>query len=226
MKNYGRLALTALLLAAMLALASCGSSAGSGGSGSDGGMQGMDHEEMNGGGKSSDMKDMNHGGAGMASGMVMENGKYSDEAFIDAMVPHHEGAVEMAEVAMKNAEHEEIRRLSEDIVSAQEAEITQLKSIKQEEFGTSEVPMDMSMQDMKDMGMMMEPQELADKNPFDKAFIDNMTPHHQSAIEMAEVARKETDNPRIKTLATDIAEGQNRELAQMEQWREEWYPEG
>ncbi len=214
MKMHGRLALAALLLTAALAVASCGGSTGVGSSGDEN----MDH-----GGESGNVKGTGHG---MSSGMVMEDGAFSDEAFIDAMVPHHEGAVEMAEVAMKTAEHEEIRRLSEDIVSAQEAEITQLKSIKQEEFGTSEVPMDMSMQDMKDMGMMMEPQELADKNPFDKAFIDNMTPHHQSAIEMAEVARKETDNPRIKTLATDIAEGQNRELAQMEQWREEWYPEG
>jgi len=80
----------------------------------------------------------------MASGMLMENGKYSDKAFIDAMVPHHQGAIEMAQVALKNAEHEEIKELSRNIVSTQQAEIEELKSIKQEEFGTSRVPMETS----------------------------------------------------------------------------------
>ena len=226
MKKYGRLALAALLLAAMLALASCGSSAGSGGSGSDGGMQGMDHEEMNGGGKSSDMKDMNHGGAGMASGMVMENGEYSDEAFLDAMVPHHQGAVEMAEMALDNAEHGEIRRLARNIISTQRAEIENLRSIKEREFGTSDVPMRMGSEDMESMGMMTDPRMLADERPFDRAFIDAMIPHHQSAIEMARVTSEKSDNPDIQTLAGNIVDAQEREIGQMKSWREEWYPEG
>ena len=46
----------------------------------------------------------------------------------------------------------------------------------------------MSMGQMKSMGMMMDSQSLANENPFDKAFIDNMIPHHKAAIEMAEVA--------------------------------------
>ena len=234
MKKYGRLALAALLLVATLALASCGSSAGSGGgSGSDGGMQSMDHEEMNGGGESgSGMKDMNHGdmkgmgGSGMASGMVMENGEYSDEAFLDAMVPHHQGAVEMAEVALDNAEHGEIRRLARNIISTQRAEIENLRSIKEREFGTSDVPMRMGSEDMESMGMMTDPRMLADERPFDRAFIDAMIPHHQSAIEMARVTSEKSDNPDIQTLAGNIVDAQEREIGQMKSWREEWYPEG
>ena len=104
------------------------------------------------------------------------------------MVPHHQGAIEMAKVALKNAEHEEIIELSRNIISNQQAEIEELKSIKQEEFGTSNVPMEMSQEQMRGMGMMMDPQQLANQKPFDEAFIDAMIPHHQSAIEMAEVA--------------------------------------
>jgi uncharacterized protein (DUF305 family) len=173
-------------------------------------MKGMDHSKMDGG----------------SGGMVMKDGKYSDERFIDAMVPHHEGAVDMAEVALKNAEHEQIKQLAEDIVSTQEAEIKTLKSIKQEEFGTSRVPMDMSADQMRGMGMETDPQSLADEDPFDKAFIDNMIPHHRSAIEMAEVAAAETNNPEIKDLAKDIVEAQKREISQMQQWRQQWYPQG
>ncbi len=218
MKKYGRLALAALFLAAALAVASCGNS--------DRGMQGMDQEEMNnGGGESGGMKGMDHDG-GMASGMVMENGKYSDEAFIDAMVPHHQGAVEMAEVAQNNAEHEEIERLARNIIAAQRTEIEEMRSIKQEEFGTSDVPMQMSEKDMENMGMTPDPGMLADERPFDRAFIDAMIPHHQSAIEMARVASEQSDNPDIQTLAEDIITAQEREIGQMKSWRKEWYPEG
>jgi len=206
----------ALLLAVAFLLAACG------GAGSD--QQG---DESGGGGHGQ----MGHGSMGMGSGgmarqMVMENGKYSDKAFLDAMVPHHQGAIAMAEVALKNAEHEEIIQLSRNIISSQQAEIEELKSIKQEEFGTSNVPMEMSPEQMRGMGMMMDPQQLANQKPFDEAFIDAMIPHHQSAIEMAQVALENSDNPKIKDLAQNIISAQQREIEQMTQWREQWYPEG
>jgi uncharacterized protein (DUF305 family) len=148
-----------------------------------------------------------------------------DKAFIDAMVPHHQGAVDMAEVALENADHQEIRSLAEDIVSAQEAEIEELKAIKQQEFGTPEVPMEMSAKETKAMGM-TDPGELATKDPFDKAFIDAMIPHHRSAIEMASVALQETDNARIEEMVWAIVDAHKKEIAQMQCWREEWYPQG
>src|SRR5215218_8999402 len=98
-----RARLLALVLAAAFILTACGGvgggqqGSGSGGDGepgtadkSGGGMAGMNHDQMG------------HGSMGMDSGgmarqMVMENGKYSDERFIDAMVPHHQGAIAMAE---------------------------------------------------------------------------------------------------------------------------------
>jgi uncharacterized protein (DUF305 family) len=234
MNNHLRLGLLALVLLAALVLASCGTSGsggGSQGSGSGDGMEGMDQGgETTGGMAGTDRSDMDHGSMGgssevMARQMVMENGEYSDERFIDAMVPHHQGAVEMAEVALQNAGHEEVRRLAENIVSTQQAEIKELKAIKQAEFGTSEVPMEMSDKEMEAMGM--EPaDELAAQRPFDKAFIAAMIPHHESAIEMANVAYEESTNPGIKKLAEDIVNAQEREIEQMQRWREEWYPEG
>jgi uncharacterized protein (DUF305 family) len=112
LSRYGRFWLP-VLVAVALVLASCG--AGGAGSRSGGDMQGMDHGSM--------------GSGGMARQMVMEDGRYSDRAFIDAMVPHHRGAIDMAEVALGNAEHREVKELAEDIVSAQEAEIERLKAI-------------------------------------------------------------------------------------------------
>ena len=75
------------------------------------------------------------------------------------------------------------------------------------------------------MGM-TDPDELANKDPFDKAFIDAMIPHHESAIEMAQVAYQKSDNPEIRALAEGIVEAQTGEITQMEGWRKQWYPEG
>jgi uncharacterized protein (DUF305 family) len=218
--------LLTLLLAVTVILAACGG-AGGGQQGSESGSEqepaekadGMDHSQMNHG-------SMDMGSNGMARQMVMENGKYSDKAFIDAMVPHHQGAIEMARVALKNAEHAEIKELTRNIISSQQAEIEELKAIKKEEFGTSNVPMEMSPEQMRSMGVMMDPQELANREPFDKAFIDAMIPHHQSAIKMAEVAYEKSKNPRIKELAENIMSAQKREIEQMKQWRKDWYPQG
>ena len=219
--------LLALLLAVAFLVVACGS-AGGGQQGSEsageqgtaektgGMMAGMDHSNM-------DHGSMGMGSEAMAREMVMENGKYSDERFIDAMVPHHQGAVEMAQVALNKAEHEEIRSLAQDIVSAQEAEIDRLKSIKQAEFGTSKVPTKTSAEEMKAMGM-TDPDELANEEPFDLAFIDAMIPHHQSAIAMAKVALEESNNPEIRGIAEDIVRAQEREISQMKEWRERWYP--
>jgi uncharacterized protein (DUF305 family) len=208
--------LLALLLAVAFLLAACGS-VGSGQQGDQSGGHGqMDHGQMGHG-------SMGMGSGGMAKQMIMENGKYSDEAFIDAMVPHHQGAIAMAEVALKNAEHEEIKELSRNIVSTQQSEIEELKSIKKEEFGTSNVPMKMSPEQMRGMGMMMDPKRLANQKPFDEAFIDAMIPHHRSAIQMAQVASKKSEIPEIQELAGNIVSAQKREIEQMKQWRKEWY---
>jgi uncharacterized protein (DUF305 family) len=214
-----------LLLAVAFLLAACGGAGGSQqGEESGGGGHGqMDHGSM-------DHGQMGHGSMGMGSKgmarqMVMEDGQYSDRRFIDAMVPHHRGAIAMARVALKNAEHKEIKELSRNIISSQQAEIAELKAIKEQEFGTSKVPMEMSAHEMQMMSM-TDPDPLANKNPFDKAFIDAMIPHHESAIEMAQVAREESENPKIKDLAGIIVSAQQREIEQMLQWRQAWYPEG
>ena len=82
------------------------------------------------------------------------------------------------------------------------------------------------MQRAEATGMETEPRSLAKADPFDKAFIDSMIPHHRSAIEMAEVAARETNSPEIKDLAKGIVEAQKREISQMKQWRRQWYPQG
>jgi uncharacterized protein (DUF305 family) len=194
------------------------------GSGSDG-EQGS--AEQNSGESGDGMQGIDHGSGGTsASEVLIENGEYSDERFIDAMAPHHQGAVDIARVALVNAEHPEIRQLAENVISSQEAEIEELRSIKEEQFGDPEISAEMSLEEMQMMGAMEDPGELEKEEPLDRAFIDAMIPHHESAIEMAEIENEETSNPRIKDLTRRVTEAQEAEIKQMTTWREEWYPEG
>lgn len=60
-------------------------------------------------------------------GLAKKTGDDFDKAFIDEMIMHHEGAIDMARLAEKNAKHDEIKQLSKDIISAQESEIFKMK---------------------------------------------------------------------------------------------------
>lgn len=193
------------------------------------GMEGMQGMEETTGGMGSmnhgDMEGMDMGSEEMARQMLEEEGEYSDENFIDMMVPHHRGAIDEAEVALENAEHEELRGLAERIISSQDTEIREMRDIKEAEYGTRDVPMEMSAEEMGMMGMMQDPEQLANEENFDRAFIDNMIPHHESAVAMGQVALDESENPEIRELARNIVDSQRREIEQMQTWREEWYPE-
>ena len=56
-----------------------------------------------------------------------KSGDEFDKAFISEMIMHHQGAIDMAKLAEKNAKHNEVKQLSKGIVSAQESEISEMK---------------------------------------------------------------------------------------------------
>jgi hypothetical protein len=69
------------------------------------------------------------GGTGMSMGMmeVAAGAEPYDLRFIDAMIPHHQGAIDMAEDLKKNTQRPELLKLADDIVTAQTAEIAQMR---------------------------------------------------------------------------------------------------
>ena len=151
------------------------------------------------------------------------SGNTTDAAFIADMTAHHEGAIDMARVAQKRAEHPEIRRLAGDIVAAQKGEISVMKSVGRDMHGMAEHgDGHMGMSDAE-MGMAMDPAELEKAKPFDRAFIDAMVPHHQGAIAMAKELLKNGEQPALRPMADDIIEAQTKGIEQMRGWRKAWY---
>lgn len=63
----------------------------------------------------------------MSDDLKNKQGDEYDKAFIAMMIDHHEGAIEMAKLSAAHARHDEIKKLSVDIISAQEDEIHQMK---------------------------------------------------------------------------------------------------
>lgn len=153
-----------------------------------------------------------------------------DRQFIDMMVPHHQSAVAMAQVALTRAQHPQIKSLAQSIIADQNSEISQMKTWRQRWYGSSTTPgmtnmpmlpgMTMS---MSGMTMVHDIASLKTATPFDKAFIDDMMPHHQMAIDAATLELARGSHQQLKDLALAIIKGQSREEGLMQAYRELWY---
>lgn len=155
-----------------------------------------------------------------------------DLRFIDGMIPHHQGAVDMAQEALSKSQRPEIKQLAQQIIEAQEREIAELQAWRKSWYpNQDDTPMmyDTSMghmmpmtQEMRD-GMMMKGDLGTADDQFDLRFINAMIPHHEGAIDMANQALQNSSRSEIKTLAQNIITSQQQEIDQMQQWRKAWY---
>ncbi len=76
---------------------------------------------------------------------------------------------------------------------------------------------------MSEMMGQMKSDPNAASAPYDLQFLDTMSAHHQSAVDMAKMVDGKTDNAELKKFAASIIADQNKEIAQMKDWREKWY---
>lgn len=154
-----------------------------------------------------------------------------DEHFIEQMIPHHDGAIAMAKLALQKAKRPEIKTLAQNIISAQEKEVTEMQSWYKSWFGVdvkqgntySMMGGMMSTGGMHMVGNQQDLQTLENATDFDKAFIENMIPHHQLAIIMAQMLKAGTNRPEMLTLANNITESQSKEIEEMQSWYKSWY---
>ena len=148
------------------------------------------------------------------------SGAAFDQAFIDAMVPHHEGAIEMARAAKEaGLSQPDLVKVADDILATQQVEIDQMKEWRAEWFGSSTIdPNGAAALGLSEsqMGMDHDADALMSSGDVDTDFAQMMITHHQGAIEMAKLARERAEHDELKSLAEDIISAQEREIAVMQ----------
>jgi uncharacterized protein (DUF305 family) len=164
-----------------------------------------------------------------------------DQHFIEMMIPHHQGAIEMSDLALSRAKHPEIKKLAIAIQENQAREIQQMRTWYKTWYG-KEVPpapamnhqgmmpskegMDNSMMSTHHPmgGMKMDLAALKNAPDFDKEFLRQMIPHHQMAIMMSQKISRVAKKSEIRNLAQSIIKSQSAEIKEMKQWKQTWYP--
>jgi uncharacterized protein (DUF305 family) len=168
---------------------------------------------------------------GACGGGESAGAKESDpqQAFLQSMVPHHRSAVDMAEMAETEAQSKFVKDLARDITRTQTEEIDQMEKIHQRLFNAPLKPdmgahmaLGLSAQ-QAGMDHMEGAAMIRGKKPFDRAFVDEMIPHHRGAIRMAEVVLAKTRDPELRKLAENVVTAQKREIAEMESFRAREY---
>jgi uncharacterized protein (DUF305 family) len=177
-----------------------------------------------------DEEESGSGGDNTAAQTSPQADRAAERGFLEAMVPHHESAIEMAEMAVERAEAPEIKKLAEAIRDAQQPEIEQMGKIHQRLFGSALKP---NMAGHEALGLSAEEAGMAGHedamkmletaDPFDRAFIDEMVPHHEGAVKMAQAVLTKSDDAELKKLAQAIIDAQMREIEEMNAFRTEHY---
>lgn len=153
--------------------------------------------------------------------MTATEEKDPDVSFAKGMIPHHQGAIDMVNIHLKYAQDPDIRKLAEQIKTAQQPEIDMMKQWVQQHkavVATGELPHIKAYKDgMHSHHEMFEGVKHDDP---DIAFVKGMIPHHQGAIDMANIQLQYGKDEKMRQLARDIIKSQQPEIDFMKQWLE------
>jgi uncharacterized protein (DUF305 family) len=138
----------------------------------------------------------------------------ADVMFLQMMIPHHQQAIDISNIALKTSKDSELLALAATIIKAQTAEIVQMKSWLQEARATTDMGHSMS-----GMGGMLVETELsalsaATGKTFDTLWLTGMTGHHDGAIHMTTMI-KDASNEDIKAFGERVVKDQSAQIAQM-----------
>lgn len=140
--------------------------------------------------------------------------------FMTDMIDHHQMAIEMAQICVQKAVHEELRSMCQNIIATQSREIQQMQSWLQQWYGITYQPT-MRPGDQK----MLERLASLSGAEFEIAFMEMMIKHHEKAIKEARHCLDKAAHAELRELCEDIITTQSAEIAQLQTWLCQWYGE-
>jgi len=137
--------------------------------------------------------------------------------FAEMMIPHHQQAVDMSDLALKKSTNPGVLDLAKRIKDSQSAEIIQMQSW----LGSSESKSMMSDHSGHSMGGMLTEEEFSKLESssgvaFDTLFLEGMIVHHEGAIDMSRMI-KDTTNQEINLFGINVIDVQSAEIREMKE---------
>lgn len=142
----------------------------------------------------------------------------ADEMFVTMMIPHHQQAIDMANILLEKEDADaRVTELAQNVKDAQGPEIERMLSWL-EEWGVTYDP-DSGMDHGSGDGMMSESDmsALEDASGADasRLFLEQMIMHHEGAVDMARTALQDASNPEVLELAEQVIDDQTSEIGEM-----------
>jgi uncharacterized protein (DUF305 family) len=169
------------------------------------------------------MGNMNMGDMKSMKTLEKASGKTFDIYWMSQMIAHHNIAVDMANFVLKKGKDANVKKAAQDIVRAQSLEVKQMTGWLKDWYNTRPNTTQMKlmvadMQPMVDASQGKMPGHSMSMGNADKNFLENMIPHHQSAVDMAKLALIKAVRPELKTFAQGVIDVQTKEITQYETW--------
>lgn len=155
----------------------------------------------------------------MHAGMNIAFTHDADIDFLKGMIPHHQGAIDMAKIQLEHGKDGSLKHVTGRIIRDQEREIAWMKDILTNEEKNTLVLNKMAAEEAKEHNTVMhEKMNIRFSGNADIDFVKGMIPHHEGAVEMAQTVLKYGNNPAAKRIAYDIINAQRAEIYWMQQW--------
>jgi uncharacterized protein (DUF305 family) len=167
---------------------------------------------MNGGGGTS-------GGMGSPAGMMgMSDMAVTDEfGYLTMMIPHHEEAIDAAEVLKAGTDRPDMRDFAQSIIDTQTREVNQMRAWLTQWYPGRDITVDY-MPMMRDLSGLQ-------GDELDQAFLEDMIPHHMMAVMMSQqlLTKDVADHTEVNPFAQTIRDSQRAEIMMMRGWLSDWF---
>lgn len=160
--------------------------------------------------------------AKMHEAMMSAMGADAGETWARKMIPHHQGALDMSEIVLRDTQDADIRRMAQKTIEMQPGDIAELRRWLETNVGaaagaaapggSAENPYATAEAEMKDAMM------AATGADTDQAWTRKMIAHHQGALDMAQVVLRESQDADIRRMAQKTIEMQTADIAELRAW--------